>query len=79
LHIAVVGADPEDLRIERRFGTFNRSFTLPQTVDAEAIQARYENGVLTLSIGKKAEAKPKQIKVEIGSSAAAKQVEAGKG
>ena len=64
-------------RIERRFGTFVRSFTLPQTVDSNAIQATYENGVLNLSIPKKPEAKPKQIKVEIGNSAAApKQVEA---
>ncbi len=64
-------------RIERRFGSFVRSFTLPQTVDSDSIQATYENGVLNLSIGKKAEAKPKQIKVEIGGAKAApRQVEA---
>ena len=61
-------------RIERRFGSFVRSFTLPQTVDPDSIKASYENGVLNLSISKKAEAKPKQIKVEVGS--APRQVEA---
>ncbi len=64
-------------RIERRFGTFVRSFTLPQTVDTEAITASYENGVLNIRLAKKAEAKPKQIKVELSSGASApKQVEA---
>lgn len=62
-------------RIERRFGSFVRSFTLPQTVDADSIKATYDNGVLNLSIGKKAEAKPKQIRVEVSSSP--RQVEAG--
>jgi len=55
-------------RIERRFGTFVRSFTLPQTVDPDTIKAAYDNGVLKISIAKKAEAKPKQIKVEVGSA-----------
>ncbi len=63
-------------RIERRFGSFVRSFTLPQTVDPDSIRATYENGILNLSIGKKAEAKPKQIKVEIGGTKSAPQVEA---
>ena len=66
-------------RIERRFGSFVRSFTLPQTVDTGAVTAGYDAGVLTISIAKKAEAKPKQVKVEIGSGAQAakpKQVEA---
>lgn len=61
-------------RIERRYGSFYRAFTLPNTVDTEHIDASYEAGVLQLSLHKKAEAKPKQIKVNIGS---AKQVEAG--
>ena len=66
-------------RIERRFGSFVRSFTLPQSVDPEAVKASYENGVLSISIGKKAEAKPRQIKVELGSAAPApKQVGAAK-
>ena len=65
-------------RIERRFGSFVRSFTLPQTVDADTVKASYENGVLSVTIAKKAESKPKQIKVELGGSSAStpRQVEA---
>jgi HSP20 family protein len=63
-------------RIERRFGSFARSFTLPQTVDTEAITAGYDAGVLTVTLAKKPEAQPKQVKVQIGTSAnAPKQVE----
>jgi len=54
-------------RIERRYGTFTRTFTLPQTVDTGAVKANYDNGVLKISLAKKAEAKPKQIKVNVGS------------
>ena len=53
-------------RIERRYGSFTRSFTLPNTVDTENVQADYENGVLKVKLAKRAEAKPKQIKVNIG-------------
>ncbi|MBI2678253.1 MAG: Hsp20/alpha crystallin family protein [Candidatus Koribacter versatilis] len=53
-------------RIERRYGSFARSFTLPSTVDSENVQAHYVNGVLEIELAKKAEAKPKQIKVNIG-------------
>ena len=53
-------------RIERRFGSFVRSFTLPQTVDVDAVNAAYDAGVLTITLAKKAEAKPKQIKIELG-------------
>jgi HSP20 family protein len=53
-------------RIERRYGSFVRSFSLPTTIDSEKVSADYKNGVLTLELGKKAEAKPKQIKVTIG-------------
>jgi HSP20 family protein len=60
-------------RIERRFGSFVRSFTLPQTVDTEGVTASSDAGVLTISLSKKAEAQPKQIKVQVGAS---KQVEA---
>ncbi len=63
-------------RIERRFGSFTRSFTLPQTVDTEAVKASYDAGVLTISIAKKAEAKPRQVKIEVGSNSAPRQVEA---
>ena len=54
-------------RVERRYGSFSRSFTLPNTVDTENVTADYEKGVLVLSLTKRAEAKPKQIKVNIGS------------
>ena len=54
-------------RIERRYGSFYRSFALPNTLDAEKVSADYENGVLKIKLAKKAEAKPKQIKVNIGS------------
>ena len=62
-------------RIERRFGAFVRSFTLPQTVDTEQVSARSENGLLVIELPKKAAAQPKQIKVNVAS--AAKQVEGG--
>jgi HSP20 family protein len=53
-------------RIERRYGTFYRAFTLPSTVDTEHVQANYENGILKLELTKKPEAQPKQIKVTVG-------------
>src|ERR1700745_3070384 len=59
------------LRIERSYGSFSRSFALASSVNAEAIKADYQNGVLTLSIPKREEAKPKQIKVNVGSPAMA--------
>jgi len=59
-------------RVERQYGSFTRTFTLPQTVDTENVTANYEKGVLKITLPKKAEAKPKQIKVNIGSE---KQIE----
>jgi HSP20 family protein len=59
------------LRVERSYGTFSRSFTLANTVNSEAIKADYQNGVLTLSIPKREEAKPKLIKVNVGTPAMA--------
>ena len=53
-------------RIERRYGSFYRAFTLPSTVDTEHINANYNAGVLKLELSKKAEAQPKQIKVNVG-------------
>ena len=53
------------LRVERAYGTFSRSFTLPPRVNAEAIAAEYNEGVLTLKMPKREEAKPKQIKVNV--------------
>jgi HSP20 family protein len=52
-------------RIERRFGSFFRSFTVPSTVDTENIGATYNAGVLKLELNKKPEAQPKQIKVNV--------------
>ncbi|PWT77290.1 MAG: molecular chaperone [Proteobacteria bacterium] len=52
-------------RIERRYGSFYRAFTLPSTVDTENIGAHYNAGVLKLELKKKAEAQPKQIKVNV--------------
>ncbi len=54
-------------RVERRYGSFTRSFTLPNTVNTEDINASYDNGVLNIRLAKRAEAKPKQIKVNVGS------------
>jgi len=59
------------LRVERSYGSFARSFSLANTVNSEAIKADYHNGVLTLNIPKREEAKPKQIKVNVGSPAVA--------
>lgn len=53
-------------RIERRYGSFARSFTLPNTVNTDNVKADYENGVLKIQLEKRAEAKPKQIKVNVG-------------
>ena len=52
-------------RIERRYGSFYRSFTIPSTVNPENIKASYNAGVLKLELAKKAEAQPKQIKINI--------------
>ena len=54
-------------RVERRYGSFTRTFNLPTTVDAEKVSADYDKGVLKVALPKKAEAKPKQIKVNVGS------------
>jgi HSP20 family protein len=54
-------------RVERQYGSFTRTFTLPTTVDTENVSANYDKGVLKITLPKKAEAKPKQIKVNIGS------------
>ena len=56
------------LRVERSYGTFSRSFSLPNTVNAEAIHAEYKNGVLTVTIPKREESKPRQVKVSVSSN-----------
>jgi HSP20 family protein len=57
-------------RVEHRYGTFARSFTLPNSVDSENVKASYDAGVLQLEFAKKAEAKPRQIKIGVGSTTA---------
>lgn len=52
------------LRIERRFGEFTRSLTLPSTADAESIQASFDQGVLTIEVPKREEAKPRKISIK---------------
>jgi HSP20 family protein len=56
------------LRVERAYGSFSRSFSLPNTVNAEAIHAEYKNGVLTVNLPKREESKPRQVKVIVNSS-----------
>ncbi len=56
------------LRVERTYGSFSRSFSLPNTVNAEAIGADYKNGVLTVTLPKREESKPRQVKVNVTSN-----------
>jgi len=56
------------LRIERSYGSFMRSFSLPNTVSSENIRADYHNGVLTLHMAKREESKPKQIKISVSAN-----------
>jgi len=53
------------LRVERTYGSFSRSFSLPNTVNTEAIKAEYKNGVLSIELPKRAESKPKQVKISV--------------
>ena len=55
-------------RVERQYGSFTSTFTLPQTVDTENVSATYDKGVLKIALPKKAEAKPKQIKIGVSSA-----------
>ena len=60
------GLKPDQFhRIERRYGTFSRSFSLPQTVDPNKVAAEYKQGVLTIRLPVREEAKPRQIKVDV--------------
>jgi HSP20 family protein len=54
-------------RVERRYGSFYRAFTVPNTIDANSIKADYDAGVLRIELQKKPESKPKQIKINVGS------------
>jgi HSP20 family protein len=53
------------LRMERSYGSFSRSFSVPNTVDTQAIKAEYTDGVLTITLPKRAESKPKQVKINV--------------
>ena len=55
-------------RVERRYGSFYRAFTVPNTIDPESIKAEYDAGILRLELQKRPESKPKQIKVNVGSA-----------
>jgi HSP20 family protein len=55
-------------RVERRYGSFYRAFTVPNTIDPNSIKAEYDAGVLRLELQKRPESKPKQIKVNVGSA-----------
>ena len=57
--------DDQFHRVERSYGAFTRSFALPHTVDANNVQAEYKDGVLTITLPRREEAKPKQIKVNV--------------
>ena len=52
-------------RVERSYGTFSRSFALPSSIDSDKVKAEYQNGVLTLTMPKREEAKPKTIKIDV--------------
>ena len=56
------------LRVERTYGAFSRSFSLPNTVNAESIGAEYKNGVLTVTLPKREESKPRQVKVTVNAA-----------
>ncbi|MGE5359748.1 MAG: Hsp20/alpha crystallin family protein [Bacteroidales bacterium] len=53
-------------RVERAYGQFSRSFSLPASIDSEKVSADYKNGVLTIKLPMREEAKPKQIQVKVG-------------
>ena len=64
---ADVAAKEGARRLERGFGVYTRSFKLPDTVDAHKVEARYENGVLSLALPRKEESKPRVIEVKVQS------------
>ena len=56
------------LRVERTYGAFSRSFSLPNAVNPESIRAEYKNGVLTVNLPKREESKPRQVKVTVNAA-----------
>jgi HSP20 family protein len=63
--VAVDVKEEQFHHVERHYGVFSRSFSLPQTVDAGKVSAEYKNGVLTVRLPLREEAKPRQIKVDV--------------
>lgn len=63
-------------RIERAYGSFSRSFTLPQTVTSEGAQANFKDGILTVELAKREETKAKKIEVKVADTSKAKVLEA---
>ena len=61
-------AEDNYLRMERAYGSFSRSFSLPNTVNTDQIKADYRNGVLTVTLPKREESKPKQVKVSVSAN-----------
>jgi HSP20 family protein len=61
-------SEDDYLRVERSFGAFSRSFSLPNTVNTDAIQAEYTNGVLNVRMPKREESKPRQVKVAVATN-----------
>ena len=57
--------DDQFHHVERRYGKFSRSFSLPQTVDSGKVVAEYNNGVLTVRLPLREEAKPRQVKIDV--------------
>lgn len=62
-------------RVERSYGSFTRSFTLPPTVAADSADALFENGVLKLTLAKREEAKPRRIEIKAGGRAEPKSID----
>ena len=62
-------------RVERSYGSFTRSFTLPPTVSSENANAEFENGVLRLTLAKREEAKPRRIEINAGSGSQQKSID----
>ena len=65
-------------RVERQYGSFTRSFTLPSSVEPGQVSARCDEGVLKINLAKKAEAKPTQIKVNVGAEKTLEAIASGK-
>lgn len=62
-------------RVERSYGSFTRSFTLPPTVSSENARAEFENGILRLTLAKREEAKPRRIEIKASGGSAPKTIE----